>query len=168
MAMSRARAALLTGLICAVVSVVGIATFGVANAAPQAADPTSASQMPSAVEDFSYPGADQILADQKILLKRGDGHITLVACDSGAPDITVKSRTGQRKFCFDVNAEQGYLALELPDAYGIWTEGYPVKATITADGKETVINAPSNDYTPFGETGNSGKRSVLVELRVTG
>ena len=51
--------------------------------------------MPSAVEDFSYPNAARILQDQKIALKRGDGHITLTGCDS-AHDIMVKSRTGAR------------------------------------------------------------------------
>ncbi|WP_406304376.1 hypothetical protein OH805_20555 [Streptomyces sp. NBC_00879] len=166
MAISRARTALFTGLIGAITAVAGITMFGVANASPQAAEPASASEMPSAVEDFSYPGAAQIQKDQKILLKRGDGHITLVSCD-GTPDITVKSRTGQKTYCFDVSAKQGYLSLELPDAFGIWTEVYPVKATITAGGKETVVNAAANDYKPFGEAGTSDQRSVLVELRVT-
>lgn len=60
--------------------------------------------------------------------------------------------------------------MELADAFGMWTERHPVQATITANGKETVITAPkkeSVDYTPFGESGSSEKRSVLVELRVT-
>lgn len=144
----------------------GIATFGVASAAPQEPEP-AASELPWAVEDFSYPGAAQIRQDQQIVLKRGDGHITLTSCE-GTPDILVKSRTGQRSYCFDVNAKSGYLALELPDAFGIWTEAYPVQATITADGKKTTVTAEANDYQPIGEGIENGPRSVLVELRVTG
>ncbi|MEV5126052.1 hypothetical protein AB0K49_25150 [Streptomyces decoyicus] len=79
----------------------------------------------------------------------------------------VKSRTGAKEFCFSVRGTKGYLAMELADAFGMWTVGHPVQATITADGKETVVNAPKDDYKPLGESGSSEKRSVLVELRVT-
>lgn len=40
----------------------------------------SADVPPPVVEDFSYPGAEQILANRGILLVNGDGHIQLVAC----------------------------------------------------------------------------------------
>ncbi len=60
----------------------------------------------------------------------------------------VKSRTGSGEFCFAVNGNKGYLALELDQAFGMWTEGHPVQAKVTSDGKETVINAPKNDYKP--------------------
>ncbi|MER7764153.1 hypothetical protein [Streptomyces sp. NPDC097619] len=120
--------------------------------------------MPNLGEDFSYPGAADILTTQQIKLKRGDGHITLTGC-TDAYDIMVKSRTGNNNYCFDVNAAQGYLTLELPDAYGLWTEAYPVQATITANGKETVVQAPANEYKAIGE-GAEQARSVLVELRV--
>ncbi|UAL71737.1 hypothetical protein K7396_30285 [Streptomyces angustmyceticus] len=122
--------------------------------------------MPSAVEDFGYPDAARILKDQGISLKRGDGHIVLTGCDS-AYNIMVKSRTGAKEFCFSVRGTKGYLAMELADTFGMWTVGHPVQATITADGKETVVNAPKDDYKPLGESGSSEKRSVLVELRVT-
>ncbi|WP_261801924.1 hypothetical protein [Streptomyces sp. ISID311] len=148
-----------------------MAGLTLAQAAPQDDPPPStagsaASEMPSAVEDFSYPNAARILQDQKITLKRGDGHIMLTGCDA-AYDIMVKSRTGAGEFCFAVRGTEGYLTMELADAFGMWTVGHPVQAKITADGKETVINAPKNDYKPLGEAGSSEKRSVLVELRVT-
>ncbi|MFD8141740.1 hypothetical protein [Streptomyces sp. NPDC059708] len=169
MAISRARTALFTTLIGATAALAGLATFGVAYAGPQATSGVAADgEMPSAIEDFAYPNAAKIQAEQKILLKRGDGHITLVDCAAGTPDIRVKSRTGQGLFCFDVNAPKGYVTLELPSSFGIWTKDYPVKATITAAGTQTVIDAPANDYKPFGEAGESGVSSVLVELRVTG
>ncbi|PJJ05971.1 hypothetical protein BX264_6446 [Streptomyces sp. 2333.5] len=166
-----ARKALLTSLVGAMSLSAVMAGLTLAQAAPQDDPPPStagsaASEMPSAVEDFSYPNAARILQDQKITLKRGDGHIMLTGCDS-AYDIMVKSRTGAGEFCFAVRGTKGYLTMELADAFGMWTVGHPVQAKITADGKETVINAPKNDFKPLGEAGSSEKRSVLVELRVT-
>ncbi|MFG2995211.1 hypothetical protein [Streptomyces sp. NPDC048340] len=166
MTISRARKALFTGLVVTATAFAAVTTLGVAYAGPQTAGATTAGEMPSAIEDFAYPDAAKIQAEQQIILKRGDGHITLTTCE-GTPDITVKSRTGQKLYCFDVNAPKGYVTLELPDAFGIWTEAFPVKATITADGtNKTVIDAPANDYKPFGEAGDTGERSILLELRV--
>ncbi|MER6307533.1 hypothetical protein [Streptomyces sp. NPDC001657] len=162
-----ARKVLLSGLAGAMSLSAVMAGLTTAQAAPQDdPPPPAASEMPSAVEDFGYPNAARILQDQKISLKRGDGHILLTGCDS-AHDIMVKSRTGPGDYCFAVRGTKGYLTMELADAFGLWTEGHPVQATITADGKATVINAPKNDYKPLGEAGSSEKRSVLVELRVT-
>lgn len=49
----------------------------------------------------------------------------------------------------------------------IWQEP-PAKATLTADGKSTVVNAPADQLTTVGEAGDTGERSALVEIRVTG
>ncbi|MET9610862.1 hypothetical protein ABZZ17_38230 [Streptomyces sp. NPDC006512] len=169
MAISRARKALFTGLVGASATLVGFATFDVAYAGPQAPFGAAANgEMPALVEDFGYPNAAKIQAEREIVLKRGDGHITLVNCSAGTPDILVKSRTGNREFCFDVNAPKGYVTLELPASFGIWTQAYPVKATITAGGTQTVIEAPANEYKPIGEGTVNGATSVLVELRVSG
>ncbi|PRH76723.1 hypothetical protein C6N75_24070 [Streptomyces solincola] len=167
MAQKRARTALLTALAAAAASVVAVTAIGAANATPPTAPNPDEAAMVAPVEDFTYPDANRIQQEQKILLKKGDGNITLVPCD-GVTDIMVKSRTGAQQFCFDVKAKPGYLTLELADAFGIFTEDYPVKATITAEGEKTVINAPANDYVTFGEATEGGSRSVLVELRVTG
>ncbi|MFJ4910754.1 FG-GAP-like repeat-containing protein [Streptomyces sp. NPDC093249] len=163
MAIPRARKALPAGFVGATAALAGIASLGL-YAAPQAA---AAADLPTAVEDLSYPDASRILADQKITLKRGDGRIVFIDCAAGTPDIEVRSRTGQNGYCFDVIGNQGgWITLELPDAFGIWTEAYPVKAKITTNGQQTVVNAPANDYTTYGEAGDSGTSSVLVELRV--
>ncbi|TXJ84360.1 hypothetical protein E2C11_06605 [Streptomyces lavendulae] len=148
-------------------SSVGFAAIASADGSAPTSPQPGASDMPSAVETFDYPGAARIQAERKIVLKRGDGHIILTGCDS-AYDIKVESRTADMFFCFKASGKQGYLAMELPDAYGIWTEDHPVQATLTAEGKETVVNAPKNDYTPVGEAGSAAKRSVLIELRVKG
>ncbi|MFI1015328.1 hypothetical protein [Streptomyces sp. NPDC020965] len=167
--MTRARKALLASLTASIAAAVGMTGLGISHADPQprAAAPAAA-EMPYAVEDYIHPGADRIQQEQQILLKRGDGNIMLVACE-GTTDIMVKSRVGAKEFCFDVKAKKGYLTLELADAFGIWTEAYAVKATITpADGagKKTVIDAPANGYKPFGEGVEGGERSILLELRV--
>ncbi|MFD5416897.1 hypothetical protein ACFWJT_02480 [Streptomyces sp. NPDC127069] len=169
MAISRARKALFTGLVSATAALAGFATLGVAYAGPQSPSGVTADgEMPDAVEDFAYPNSAKIQTEQQILLKRGDGHITLADCAAGTPDIRVKSRNGQKLYCFDVNAPKGYVTLELPGAFGIWTKDYPVKATVTAGGTQSVIDTPANDYKPVGEGTVNGAPSVLVELRVGG
>ncbi|MFF7280632.1 hypothetical protein [Streptomyces griseorubiginosus] len=169
MAMPRARKALLFGVSGALAAGLGAAVLTTgAQAAPQTAVTTAtATDMPAAVEDFTYPGAAKVLADRGITLKRGDGHITLVGC-SEAWNIKIESRLDNGGYCFRTTARTGFLTLELPDAYGVWTEDHPVEATLTAEGKETVVNVPTDDYQPVGEAGDTGLRSVLVELRVTG
>ncbi|WP_308312433.1 hypothetical protein [Streptomyces sp. ISL-11] len=135
-------------------------------AAPSAAVAGSGdTDMPFAVEKFEYPDSAKILKEKGIELYKGDGRITLTDC-SNTHDIEVRSRVG--KFCFAVKGKQGRLLLKLPDAYGIWTEDHPVQAKITVDGKDTLIDAPKNDYKPFGESVDTTKRAVLLELRVTG
>ncbi|NXY93103.1 hypothetical protein HYE82_01435 [Streptomyces sp. BR123] len=163
MAITRARKGLFGSLVCAVTAVVGVGSFGIANASPQAR--AAEADMPSAVEDFAYPGAAKIQQEQRILLKKGDGHLVLEACGE-TNDIQVKSRIGQKLYCFDVIGNKGYVALELPDAFGMWTEDFPVKATLTANGSSTTVNAPAHEYQPLGESGDVGAKSVLVELRV--
>lgn len=123
--------------------------------------------MPYAIEDFNYPGAAQIREETGALLKRGDGHMVMTSCD-GSEDIQIMSRTGQQDFCFDITAKPAFLTLEIPQAYGIWTSADPVKTTIREDdGTTTVINARANDFTGYGESGASGKPTMLIELRVT-
>ncbi|WP_405769585.1 hypothetical protein OG539_33715 [Actinacidiphila glaucinigra] len=120
-----------------------------------------------AVEDFNYPDAAKIQEETGALLKRGDGHMVMTSCDGGE-DIAILSRAGQKDFCFDVTTKPAFLALEIPQAYGIWTSADPVKTTIREDdGTTTVINAPANDFTGYGESGASGEPTTLIELRVT-
>ncbi|MFE5736736.1 hypothetical protein [Streptomyces celluloflavus] len=171
MAISSARKALFGIGVTSTVLCAGLTTLAVAQAAPRttpaATGAAAAAVMPSAVEDFTYPGAAQILQEKGITLKRGDGHVMLTDCGSKY-DVMVESRTGKNFFCFTISGKQGYLTMELPDAFAMWTKEHPVKATVTADGKTTVVDAPKNEYTSIGETTNSGKRSVLLELRAAG
>ncbi|MCJ0875837.1 hypothetical protein [Streptomyces sp. AP-93] len=169
MAISRARKALFVGL--ASVLTASTAAIGVAYAVPgtvtTAAAAVAADEMPYAIEDFGYPNAATIEAERGIVLTRGDGNIVLVAC-GGTVDITVNTRSGEKDYCFDVKAKPGYLTLSVPKAFGIWTGDAPVKSTIEADGVKTVINAPANDFTSFGEATAESTPSALIELRVAG
>ncbi|WP_229853299.1 hypothetical protein [Streptomyces violascens] len=170
------------------VGAVGAAlTAGVAVALPlahaagpeagKAAD-ASAAEMPFAIETFEYPNAETVLNERKITLKRGDGNIMLKpgsgqegyeGC-AASNNIWIESRVDKKGFCFVAKAKSGYLTMEVPDAYAIWTEDHAVRAKLTAEGKTTTVDAPKNNVTQVGETNvpGGGKRSVLVELRVTG
>ncbi|UNO41725.1 hypothetical protein [Streptomyces sp. MST-110588] len=169
------KALAITG-VAAALACAGLTTLSVAQAAPQptpaVAGTAASGDMPPVVEDFTYPGAAKLLQEREITLKRGDGHIMLSDCNA-RHDIKVESRTGDNFFCFTVSGNDGYLTMELPDAYAMWTKGHPVQAKIVAEatGKTTVVKAPKTPeykYTTMGETGDTHKRSVLVELRVNG
>lgn len=164
---TRTRKALMAILVSALAACA--TTLGVAhadNGSAVAAAAVADGEMPYAIEDFNYPGAAKIEAETGAVLKRGDGHMVMTSCD-GSQDIQIMSRTGQKDFCFNVMAKPAYLTLEVPQAYGIWTSADPVKTTIkAADGATTVINAPANDFTGYGEAGSTGEPTTLIELRV--
>lgn len=176
MAILRARKALSIAAGTAAAAFLGATALTSAHAAPRAAASPSpaaaAGELGYAVEDFNYPGADQLLEDRGITLKRGDGHITLTGitdvneCRADASNIAVESWLGT--FCFHSNAKSGHLTMELADTFNLWTGDQAVKATLTAEGKETVVDAPANKLTPVGQSGDTGKRSALVEIRVNG
>ncbi|GAA2608339.1 MULTISPECIES: hypothetical protein [Streptomyces] len=136
---------------------------------PLAAD----AEMPSAVEDFNYPGADRILADEGIRLKRGDGHIQLAECGQTADQITVYTvadTSAGRKgtYCFQATAKSGYLTLELPRVFALETSTNPISADLTAEGQTQTVNMTEDDFKSVGEGTVGGAQSVLVEIRVTG
>jgi hypothetical protein len=169
-----------------ILSTVGLAAAGVAAVTlttAQAAEsgPTATpapADMPYAVESFEHPGAGQILENRKIKVMHGDGRIMLKPGDgqggsadcSDGNDIWIESRVDKKGFCFTASARSGYLQMEIPDAYAIWTEDRPVSAKLTTEDKTSTVDAPKNNVTQVGESSVPGgrKRSVLVELRITG
>ncbi|MFD9212238.1 hypothetical protein ACFVY9_03770 [Streptomyces sp. NPDC059544] len=147
----------------------------VATAAPQtrahtapAADATTA-QLPYAVEDFAYPGAEQLFTEKGIILRKGDGHILLTDC-AGDHQIKVSTlQSEQGGYCFRVIGKSGTLALEVNKVHAIRTAERAVRASLTMDGETTTVDVPKNDYKPVGEGDvKDGRRAVLVELKVTG
>ncbi|MCX5300296.1 hypothetical protein OG898_28070 [Streptomyces sp. NBC_00193] len=127
--------------------------------------------MPYAIESLAYPNAAQIEAEQGIKLKRGDGRLLLVDC-AKPWDVKVESLVDAgRNYCFDSLGTGAYLTLEIPAAYGIWTENVALQAQLTTTGEPTkTVNVPKNAVTPVGEgdATSGNKRSTLVELRITG
>ncbi|MFD0568357.1 hypothetical protein ACFQ0T_02535 [Kitasatospora gansuensis] len=124
---------------------------------------------PLTVEGFSYPGAAQILAEQHVTLKSGDGNIQLADCTSTDNLIEVFSRTfdtGSVKVCFKVTGPTGYLALELPKVYSVKGDDHTVKATLNTGGSVSSVDIKKNLYTPVGE-GTSTDGTTLLELNAT-
>jgi hypothetical protein len=128
---------------------------------------------PAAVEDYSYPGADRILTEKGIKLKKGDGRILLADCDRAAQQIrvlTVEDTSANRAgtYCFRAIGKSGRLTLELPRVFAVEAADHPVRADLTANGQTTSVNVPQGGWESVGEGIPGGARSVLVELRVTG
>ncbi|MFE3643575.1 hypothetical protein [Streptomyces sp. NPDC059169] len=122
-----------------------------------------------AIEDFSYPGADKILAEKKIVLKRGDGHITLVDCASGSGFLQVWARERKdEEFCFKVVGSSGWLTLEIPSVALIRGNDYTTKVDMTVGTEKKTFDVNKNAWTSVGETADSqGREQVLVEIRAT-
>lgn len=161
--------------IAAVVALVGAPVLASADS-PSAGVATTAAP-PSAVESFAYPNADQALRDKGIKLIKGDGHITFVACDDSADQISVMTVKGedanpQEFYCFKATAKSGYLALELPRVFAIETDNHPVSAGIRPQDDPSAsaqtVTVAKNGYKSVGEGNVGGSPSVLMELRVTG
>ncbi|MFF8383327.1 hypothetical protein [Streptomyces kanasensis] len=116
-----------------------------------------------AVEDFNYPQADKILAEQGIKLKRGDGHITLATC--GDPTLLEVWARSKEKVCFRVTGTKGYLSLELPAVYGIKGNDYNTDVTMTVDNEEKNFDVTKNTWTPVGESADpQGRDHMLLEI----
>ncbi|WP_329218436.1 hypothetical protein OG352_19175 [Streptomyces sp. NBC_01485] len=131
------------------------------------------SNPPVAVEGYGYPGADKILAEKGIKLKKGDGRILLADCDQAVPQIRVLTigdpAAGRADtYCFKALGKTGRLALELPRVFGLETTDHPISADLTAGGQTTSVDVAKDGWASVGEGTQGGARSVLVELRVTG
>lgn len=144
-----------------------------ANGAAAAVDDT----IPSAVEDYSYPGAAQVLAERGIKLHRGDGHIMLTDCgaDPNRPPldlILVQSYNlnvpGNPNYCFKATGSSGYLELEISQAYFVRGENNrTISAKVETKDEPTVVDVERVDpgeWQPVGESQLRGEATIL-ELR---
>ncbi|MEU9635727.1 hypothetical protein ACGFZZ_11495 [Streptomyces tendae] len=121
-----------------------------------------------AVEDFDYPQADKIEAEQNILLKRGDGHITLVDCASGTGFIEVRARRTADKVCFKSVGDSGWLTLEIPAVYSMRGNEYETQVDMTVGDEEKSFDLEKNTWTPVGESADEQNREhLLVEIRTS-
>ena len=156
------RAAVGTGVV-----VVAVATFlaGPAMAGAVQAE-TAADVPPFAVEEFDYPQAEEIQAEQGFLLKRGDGHIVLAECGSEENLLTLLAR-GREDVCFRLTGAEGFLTLELESVYGVRTNDYDnTHLEMTAEGDQVEYDIPANTWEGVGEA-TDGREHVLVEISVT-
>ncbi|MFD6281033.1 hypothetical protein ACFWFI_36565 [Streptomyces sp. NPDC060209] len=144
---------------------------GSAGASPQASPNTAsvADELPGyAVEDFNYPQADKILAERNIVLKRGDGHITLAECVTGAGLLEILARERTDKVCFQVTGNSGWLTLELPAVHAIRGNDYTTTVDMTVGTEEKTFDVAKNTWTSVGESADPERRDhTLVEIRVS-
>jgi hypothetical protein len=121
-----------------------------------------------AVEDYNYPGADAIKAQKGIVLKRGDGHITLADCASGTGLMEVYSRKSE-KICFRATGPSGYLSLQIPSVYGVKGEAdHEADVKLTTDGATQSIDVGKGEWKAAGEAADpDGRDFVLVEIRTS-
>jgi hypothetical protein len=141
---------------------------------------------PSIVEDFSYPGAEQILAEQNVRLISGDGHILLVDCatppegDIGLLKVWTTDEQigadGIGRICFKVTAPTGLLNLEVPGVYEIRGDGqrmgtgHEVTADLRSDdGEDVTVEVDPDGSTQVGMGADpEASPTMLLRLTVTG
>lgn len=121
-----------------------------------------------AVETFDYPQADRILQERGILLKRGDGHIVLVDCNSDENLLQFWATGYSTRFCFRVTGDEGYLSLEMPAVYSVRGNDYQAQVDMTVDGEERTYDIDRNTWTAVGSSADpeSGPQT-LVEIRTS-
>lgn len=121
-----------------------------------------------AVEDFSYPQADKILAEQNVVLKRGDGHITLAGCASGTGLIQIMAREHAQPICFQVVGNSGWLTMEIPAVYTVRGNDYTTQVDMTVGTEQKSFDIVKNSWTAVGESADEqGREFMLVEIRTS-
>jgi Trypsin len=135
---------------------------------------------PGTVENYLYPNAEQILADQNLRLISGDGHIVLADCATqtssgvGLLEVYTTQNVGAgHEVCFRVRSSTGFLNLELPGVYEIRGDGrtagtgHQVSAELISDaGEEIAVEVDPDGSTEVG-LGQDGDGSPTTLLRLT-
>ncbi|MFB7272578.1 hypothetical protein [Streptomyces sp. NPDC056244] len=119
-----------------------------------------------AVEDFNYPEADEILAEQGLVLKRGDGHITLADCAGGTGLIQIMARKEAEIICFRVVGNSGWLTMEIPAVFTVKGNDYDTEIDMTVGTEKKSFDILKNTWTAVGESAEEqGRDHMLVEIR---
>ncbi|MET9470284.1 hypothetical protein ABZY44_36920 [Streptomyces sp. NPDC006544] len=120
-----------------------------------------------AIEDFGYPNADKILAEQNITLKRGDGHILLANCASATDLLEVWSRA-KEKICFKVTGTTGYVTLEIPSVFAVKGNDYSAQVDMKVGEEDKTWDVNKNSWTAVGESADEqGREFMLMEIRTS-
>ncbi len=148
--------------------VAGVAGLGAAAAVGLIALPASsafggkaADEPQSLVEDYAYPGRENITG---IELIKGDGRIMMVDC-TGDPELITVESIGRTVYCFRVNGDTGWLSLRLDRVFLVGAGDQNVEATITANGTDQTVVVPEGEVRPTGAT--DPNFAVLLELRAS-
>ncbi|MBB1158143.1 hypothetical protein [Amycolatopsis dendrobii] len=164
-----------------VIGAVVAATAITATAAALAASGTGSStadEQPALVEDYTYPGADQVLATYHVQLISGDGHIVITDCPpnvAGVIAVQSSNRVGRQNdglVCFRVTGATGHLTMKIPEVYSIrgdgvtQTPGHKLKAELTTDaGQHSTVDVNPNGTTQVGiGTNPPGAATTLLQL----
>ncbi|MET9229434.1 hypothetical protein [Lentzea sp. NPDC003310] len=147
-----------------------------------ATEPTAADVQQPLVEDFAYPDAARILAEDNVELISGDGHIVYTPCvqqpkngigvmEVGSVDDTV-GPTGDGKVCFKVLGNTGWLTLRIPNVFEIRGDGFGTvsghkgTAEVTRDsGERRKVDLNPNGHQQVG-IGSNGPEEALVRLEI--
>lgn len=118
------------------------------------------------IEPGTYPGADKIAAQKKILLKDGDGQIMLAECGSAPNQINIRSVVAaDLMFCFNLSGPTGWLKMEITGSYiarATEDKNLSVKAT-DVQNREILTEVPKGENRPIR---SAGATVTVVELRV--
>ena len=147
--------------LAAVVVTAATASGSVAMAADDSDAPSSI------VEDFSYPGRDQILARDGVKLNSGDGHLLYVDCTVDGDVIKVETYEHTDWVCFQLHGDHGYLSLEIGQTVFVYSENRSIQATVQLAGEtkpEDPQTVAPNTWVSFGEAANNPP-ATLLELR---
>ncbi|MEU8819724.1 trypsin-like serine protease [Actinoplanes sp. NPDC048796] len=145
----------------------------------------------SMVDNMAYPGAERILAEQKVKLISGDGRLLLADCSvpKTGPYEYIRLRTSdltvgtKGQLCFDIDrtvkfgrgSATAMLKLEVPGAYAIRSDGYEdgVGSNInvvwkTKDTAPQKASVPQNGYLSIGIAApdGSGVPATVLQLLV--
>ncbi|MGW6242568.1 hypothetical protein [Streptomyces roseolus] len=159
------RAVVATAAVGAVLGLFATGAVGSPEAVDSPRMTAAADEAPGyAVEDFAYPDAAKILAEQGIVLKRGDGHILLATCGSETGLIEVWARD-RDKVCFQVTGDSGYLSLDIPAVFAIKGNDYTTTVDMTVGAEQKSFAITQNAWTSVGEsTDPEGRDHALVEI----
>ncbi|MEF2528975.1 MULTISPECIES: hypothetical protein [Streptomyces] len=164
--MKISRRVLATG---AATAICAVAAVSMANAQPNSTAPVTDTGPGYAVESFEYPDGARIGAERGIVLKRGDGHITLADCASSGNQIQVFSRT-LGTLCFRAVGSSGQLTVEIPAVYGLRGNAtHQTNVTLTAEGApKQNVDVDKNQWQGVGEATDPQRRAhVLVDIRTS-
>ncbi|SDK76235.1 hypothetical protein SAMN04488074_10772 [Lentzea albidocapillata subsp. violacea] len=162
---------------------VGVVAAGGVFAA-QANEQAAADEQPSLVEDFKYPDAARILAEDNVNLISGDGHILYVPCadqpvngvgtiEIWSSDLSVGGHDNGQ-VCLKVVGTTGYITLSIPHVFEIRGDGHGsaqghagiAEVTPVSGGAVKTVPLKPNGSQQVGITQPGGSPETLVRLEI--